>query len=107
VDHVLRRWEAFIRPYWTPERAWVDTGYRTMPFPFRELPTPSFALAFESNLSRFLGYLGTWSATKQYIKAHGTNPLDGFVPDFTAAWGDPASLKTVHWEFNVRLGRVE
>jgi len=107
VDEVLRRWEACIRPYWTPERTWVDAGYRTMPFPLPELPSPQFALSVESNLPRFLGYVSTWSATKQYIKAHGSDPLKPFVPDFTCAWGDPADMKSVRWQFNVRLGRLE
>jgi SAM-dependent methyltransferase len=107
VDPVLRRWEDFIRPYWTPERVWVDEGFRTIPFPFPELPVPRFDLAVESTLARFLGYLGTWSATKQYVKAEGSNPLERFAPEFAAAWGDPATVQTVRWQFNVRLGRVE
>jgi SAM-dependent methyltransferase len=106
VDVVLRRWEKFIRPYWTPERVWVDAGYRTIPFPFPEVPTPQFELTVESSLPRFLGYLGTWSASKQYAKAHGSDPLARFAPEFAAAWGDPATVRTVRWAFNVRLGRV-
>ena len=47
VDPILRRWEDFIRPYWTPERVWVDAGYRTIPFPFPELPTPEFQVRAE------------------------------------------------------------
>ncbi len=106
VNPVLRRWEDFIRPYWTPERAWVDAGYRTIPFPFPELPVPSFELTLESFLAGFLGYLGTWSATKQFVKAHGSDPLERFVPEFASAWGDPATVRTVRWEFTLRLGRV-
>jgi SAM-dependent methyltransferase len=106
VDPVLRRWEGFIRPYWTPERRWVDAGYRTIPFPFPELETPRFELTLESTLHGFLGYLGTWSATKQYVKAHGADPLERFRPEFAAAWGEPDTVRTVRWEFNVRLGRV-
>ena len=102
---MLRRWEDFIRPYWTPERVWVDAGYRTIPFPFPELPTPQFEVAIKTPLSHFLGYLGTWSATKQFVKAHGRDPLEPFRPDFAAAWGDPATVRTLRWEFNVRLGR--
>ena len=106
VDRVLRRWEDFIRPYWTPERVWVDEGYRTIPFPFPELPAPQFELTAEGNLARFLGYLGTWSAAKRYVQANGTNPLERFESDFAAAWGNPATVRVVRWAFNVRLGRV-
>jgi len=106
VDPVLRRWEDFIRPYWTPERVWVDAGYRTVPFPFPELPAPRFELSIDTDLPRLLGYLGTWSATKQYVKAHGSDPLARFAPEFAAAWGDPAAVRPLRWEFNVRVGRV-
>jgi len=105
VDLVLRRWEDFIRPYWTPERVWVDAGFRTIPFPFPELPVPRFELTVESSLARFLGYLGTWSATKRYMKAHGSDPLERFAPEFAATWG--AAARTIRWQFNIRLGRVE
>ena len=106
VDPVLRRWEDFIRPYWTPERAWVDAGYRTIPFPFPEVPAPQFHLSIESNLERFLGYLGTWSATRQFVQKHGRDPLEPFVPDFAKAWGDLAAERMVRWQFHLRLGRV-
>src|SRR5207248_5729715 len=57
VDPVLRRWEDFIRPYWTPERVWVDAGYRTIPFPFPEpLPVPPMEVTAACDLARFLGY---------------------------------------------------
>jgi len=106
VDPVIRRWEAFIRPYWTPERTWVDAGYRTVPFPFPELPAPRFELTRESTLPEFLGYLGTWSASKQYTKATGSDPVQPFAAEFAVAWGDPGMMRTVRWAFNVRVGRV-
>jgi SAM-dependent methyltransferase len=106
IDPVLRRWEDFIRPYWPPERPWVDAGYRTIPFPFPELPAPRFGLSVESDLAGFLGYLGTWSATKAFMKAHAADPLATFAPEFAAAWGAPATVRPVRWQFNVRVGRV-
>jgi SAM-dependent methyltransferase len=107
LDPILRRWEDFIRPYWTPERAWVDAGYATIPFPFPEVPAPRFEVRVESSLGQFLGYLGTWSATKQYLKAHGSDPVERFAPEFAAVWGDPSAARTLRWELAMRLGRVE
>jgi SAM-dependent methyltransferase len=106
VDPVLGRWEEFIRPYWTPERVWVDDGYRSIPFPFTELPVPRFELSVESTLAQFVGYLGTWSATKAFVKKHGADPLERFATAFAAAWGDPSTARTLRWELVVRLGRV-
>ncbi len=106
VDPVLRRWEDFIRPYWTPERVWVDDGYRSIPFPFAELPSPRMELTVPVTLAEFVGYLGTWSATRQYVKQHGSNPLEPFTTEFVAVWGDPSTVRTLSWELAMRLGRV-
>ncbi|QJX00002.1 class I SAM-dependent methyltransferase [Frigoriglobus tundricola] len=106
VDPVLRRWEDFIGPYWTPERAWVDAGYTTIPFPFPSVPAPRFEVSLETTLEQFLGYLGTWSATKQYRKKHGTDPLEPFAGDFAAAWGPASTPRTLRWELAVRAGQV-
>jgi SAM-dependent methyltransferase len=106
VDPILRKWEDFIRPYWTTERVWVDDGYRSIPFPFPELTTPRLAVSVTATPAQFLGYLGTWSATKQYLKKHGTDPVDQFAAEFGAAWGDPSTVRTLRWELAMRLGRV-
>ena len=106
VDPILRKWENFIRPYWTPERVWVDDGYRSIPFPFRELPAPRFELSVPVSLAGLVGYLGTWSATKQYVKQHAADPLKRFTSEFAAAWGDPSTVRTLRWELAMRLGRV-
>jgi len=107
VDPVLRRWEDFIRPYWTPERAWVDAGYATIPFPFPAVSAPRFEVRLETTLEQFLGYLGTWSATKQYLKKHSADPLERFAADFAEAWGTASTPRTLRWELAVRAGRVE
>jgi SAM-dependent methyltransferase len=108
VDPVLREWEDFIRPYWTPERVWVDDGYRSVPFPFPfpALGAPRFEVSAPVSLAQLVGYLGTWSATKQYLKKHGADPLERFAAEFGAVWGDPPAVRTLRWELAMRLGRV-
>jgi SAM-dependent methyltransferase len=107
VDPVLRRLQAeFVGPYWPPERALVDAGYRTVPFPFPEVPAPAFEMRADWDLPRLLGYMNTWSATKAFVRANGFDPLARLAPDFAAAWGDPATVRTVTWNFTLRLGRV-
>jgi SAM-dependent methyltransferase len=106
VDPVLREWEDFIRPYWTPERVWVDDGYRSIPFPFPERVAPRFELSVPVSLAGLVGYLGTWSASKQYRKKHGADPLERFGAAFAAAWGDPSTVRTLRWELTMRLGRA-
>jgi SAM-dependent methyltransferase len=107
VDTVLGRYQEVVQPYWPKGREWVDAGYRTVPFPFEELATPNFELTLDSDLPRFLGYLGTWSATREFIKAKDFDPVAKMADEFARAWGSSDTVRTVGWKFNVRVGRVK
>lgn len=107
VDAVLDRFgREFVNPFWPPQRAWVDTGYRTIPFPFPELSIPQFDMTATWDLRHMLGYLGTWSATKRFLAAKGFDPLDSMFDEFRTAWGDPTNQHTIRWPLSVRVGRV-
>jgi SAM-dependent methyltransferase len=93
-------------PYWPPERAHVDAGYRLLPFPFREISTPAFPMFARWNVGQFLAYLRSWSATQRYIKAKGHDPVALVEADLRAAWGDPDRVREVRWLFHVRAGVV-
>ena len=107
VDQVKDRlYVDLTGPYWPPERAYVEAGYRTLPFPFQEIATPAFPMIAQWNVEHFLAYLRSWSATQRYIKAKGEDPVALIEADLRAAWGDPAHARAVHWVFHVRAGRV-
>jgi len=97
--------------YWPPERAYVDAGYRTIPFPFganepfEEIFAPSFEMRVDWNARQFLAYLRSWSATQRYIKANGGDPVATIERELLAAWGDVDEARAVYWEFTVRCGR--
>src|SRR5687768_2451412 len=63
IDDVI---DAFYRnvigPYWPPQRALIEAGYRTIPFPFDELSPPAFEMTARWTFPQLLGYLRTWSA---------------------------------------------
>lgn len=108
IDVVLNRLQAdFVGPYWPPDRKWVTARYLTISFPFPDVPAPRFEMTAEWDMPRMLGYINTWSATKAFVKAKGFDPLERLASDFAAAWGNPATVRTVRWEFTLRLGRVE
>jgi len=90
--------------FWPPERAYIDTFYRDIPFPFEELEAPVFVLEMDWDLARFLGYLSTWSATEQYRRQKGTDPMRDLIPELERAWG-PGS-RSVRWPLFMRAGRV-
>jgi SAM-dependent methyltransferase len=95
-----------VGPYWPPERALVESGYRNLPFPFQPLPAPPFALQADWPLARLLGYLSSWSAVQRCKDATGSDPLATVTGALAAAWGDPAASRTVRWPLALRLGRA-
>lgn len=98
-------------PYWPPERAYVDAGYRTIPMPagvgapFEPVAAPAFEMRVDWDAAQFLAYLRSWSATQRYIKANGSDPVATIENDVRAAWGDPAARRAVRWDFTVRAAR--
>lgn len=103
---ISRFYHEMIGPYWPPERRYVDEGYRTIPFPFPEIEAPTFAMEVDWPLGHLIGYLGTWSAVKEYERATGKNPLALIAEELAAAWGDPDEARRVSWPLGLRIGRV-
>ena len=92
-------------PYWPPERVHVESGYRTLPFPFTAIAAPAFEMRADWTLAQFLAYLRSWSASQRYLKDTGVDPVALVEADLRSAWGDPASLRSVRWDFHLRCGR--
>jgi len=95
-----------VGPFWPPERAHVDAGYRTLPFPLHELEAPSFRIEEAWDLDHVVGYLGTWSAVSAYRKQRGSDPIVQILEPLRAAWGPPKERRTVSWRLTLRAGRI-
>jgi SAM-dependent methyltransferase len=102
---VDRLYGEVIGRYWPPERRYVEQGYRTLPFPLAELPSPRFELATDWTLAQVVGYLGTWSAVDRYRAAEGRDPVPAVAAALAPLW--PAGgVRRVIWPIHLRLGRV-
>lgn len=107
VDAVLDQlYRGILGSYWPPERAHVDAGYRTLPFPWPELAAPSLRIEESWTLDRLVGYLGTWSAVSAYRKRTGGEPLGLVASALRAAWGPPERARRVTWRLTLRAGRL-
>ena len=102
IDRFYRQ---IVGPYWDFERKLVETGYRTIDFPFDELEPPSFEMSTPWSLAHLKGYLQSWSATQKYMAVNDKNPIELIEADLNAAWGDPESIRLVKWPLSVRVGR--
>jgi SAM-dependent methyltransferase len=107
VDAVVARlYGELLGPHWPPERAHVESGYRTLPFPWPELAAPALEIEERWSFPQFAGYLGTWSAAAAYRRATGEDPVALVLPDLARAWGAPERARVVRWPLAVRAGRV-
>lgn len=107
VDEIARAfYSETVGAYWPPERAIVEAGYRTLPFPFEEIPSPAFAMRAEWSMAELLGYFASWSATARYVAAHGKNPVREVAEILAPAWGDADTLRAIEWPLALRAGRV-
>ena len=94
-------------PYWPPERAHVESGYRTLPFPFVEIDAPPLSMVARWNAGQLLAYFRSWSATQRYLAARGEDPVMLIEPELRSAWGDASAVREVRWQLHVRAGRVD
>ncbi len=95
-----------VGPYWPPERGMVDDRYRSLPFPFTDIAVPGFEIRSEWIRDDLLGYLGTWSATRGFMKATGVDPLQAFSQRLAPLWPDARQRKTLRWPLHLRVGRI-
>ncbi len=106
VGEVLRRFMFDdIGSYWPPERKYVDSEYRTIPFPFERIDAPPFSLENDWTLPQIAGYMRSMSATSRYVKANGVDPVVAVEAELHAIWQDGAPRRIV-WPVIVLAGRA-
>jgi ubiquinone/menaquinone biosynthesis C-methylase UbiE len=105
IDEVLHRfYHEVVGPFWPSGRRHVEAGYRGLPFPFREIPTPTFQMQEQWTLAELLGYIGTWSASQRFRDAKGYDPAVSLAAELQQAWGEPGSTRRILWPIAMRLG---
>jgi SAM-dependent methyltransferase len=106
IDQIIEDFEnQKVGPYWPGQRTLVDTGYRTIDFPFDELPFPTFMIEHPMTLDTLAGYVRTWSSVAHYVQAHGDDPVAPFIAEIAHWWGDRERTRTVRFPVSVRAGR--
>lgn len=91
VDAALERvfldfYSNVVGPYWPAGRRHIEANYTTLPFPFREIPHPEFGHELDWPFEQVIGYVSSWSATAQYRKALGTDPVPLLRASLGAVW---------------------
>ncbi|GAB4251463.1 MAG: class I SAM-dependent methyltransferase [Ekhidna sp.] len=106
IGEIITRfyWDV-TNPYWDPERDHIEAKYRTIPFPYKEVPdVPSFAIQNEMTRDQLTGYIGTWSAVQHFIKKNGYSPIDKLREDLEKVWNREKYL--IIFPIFTRIGRL-
>lgn len=104
IDRVVDRlYRDIVGPYWPPDRGMIERGYEEVRLPFDPVDPPPFAMEKDWTLDDAIGYLGTWSATRGYIAAHGEDPVALVRDELAAAWGGGA--QRVRWPLYLKVAR--
>ncbi len=100
---VVELYRDHLGDYWPPERAHIEAGYATIPFPWPRLAAPEFSMRVEWHAGQMLGYLSTWSAVVRCREQTGEDPLRTIAARLEVAWGEDA--RVVVWPLTILAGR--
>jgi len=105
IDRLLQEfyWHT-VQPYWPAERRLVQSGYRSLSFPYVELQPPPFHMQEHWSLQQLIGYIRSWSATARYVEHTGVDPAAHLQKSLQPAWGDADATRRISWPLSLRIG---
>lgn len=93
-----------IFSYWDAERRHVENNYESVEFNFHLLPSKSFSTDLIYTKKHLIGYLQSWSAVQNYIKANSSSPIDVILDNLDSIWKE--ETKKVHFPIFLKIGRI-
>jgi hypothetical protein len=94
-----------VGPYWDNARRLVEEQYSGIRFPFEEINAPKFTLSVRWSLDHLTGYLSSWSATQQFIRANQRDPVAALRKELEKKW-PPGETKSARFPLFLRLLRI-
>ena len=111
VNPALDAWlEGYFRKtlagYWPDRIAYLDERYRTIPFPFEEVPPKQFSMTTRWDFECFEGFLASWSGTMAFCDRNGDEAFRRVMAEAAAAWGHRRTQRLITWTLYCRIGKV-
>jgi SAM-dependent methyltransferase len=103
---LARFYRDILAGYWSPRLSFLDEAYRSLPFPFEELPPPDLAMEADWDLAGLLGFLESWSAVQKFVAERRADPIDEIRAELSEMWGDPFQARRIRWPLFFRIGRA-
>lgn len=94
-----------IFSYWDAERRHVENNYESVEFDFDLLPAKSFGTDLTYTREHLIGYLQSWSAVQNYIKANNSSPVDLIINNLNSIWKE-GGTKRIHFPIFLKMGRI-
>ena len=107
IDEIIEHFsEGKLQSYWPSESRVIRDRYRTLPFPFAEIETPTFDMQRAFTLEQVEQYFRSWSGVQRYVDSQGEDPIPAVMADVARVWGDPYTSRTGRFELYLRVGHV-
>lgn len=104
-DFMQEFYSKTLGTYWDAERKHIDTAYKDLQFPFREIAVrEKISMSYTWDIKQLEGYLNTWSAVTNYTKINSANPVGNFVHSLPKVHS--SSSFEVRFPLFIRLFRV-
>lgn len=106
IDKAVRGfYEEVTKPYWDYERKYVEEKYKTVEFDYELLPVKDFETVLHWKREDLLGYISSWSAIQNFIKANGNSPISIIEEKIKKLWPEDEEKKVV-FPVYLKLGRI-
>lgn len=102
--HIDRLYHDILGNFWEPERDYIDAGYQTIPFPFKEVESPQLEITKHWSFEDMRGYFSTWSSAASFTKIHGKDPFDLIGADLHRDFRD--EIMEVTFPLLLRTGKI-
>lgn len=99
-------YQDMFRSFFSESRSWLDQRYQTIPFPFEEIPSPSFEIVLNWSRKELEGYFNSWSSVQKFKTVKGCNPVDDIMKKLAPMWAG-SEIKKVTFPVFLRLGKVQ
>ena len=94
-----------LKTFWPKENQLVWDKYKDLPFPFEQVDYPPFFCELSWDMVQLCNYFSSWSATQNYIKTTGKDPVEELMPRLQELWGDVNTKRPIKMELAMRVGR--
>lgn len=102
-DELLHLYSEILGEFWPKERIHFEQQYKSLPFPYEELPSLNMSMTYEWNRPALVGYLESWSAVQRFKEIRQTDPVAEWIAPIERLI--PESF-TVKFPLFLKLGRL-